>query len=800
MAETEARLRHVGRPVGVEEDRRFVRGRGRYINDLELPGMLHVAVAPAPVAHARLVSVDVSEALKVPGVVTAITGADIVKVMKRPLVIEMANLPNVIWYPLVVDKIRLAGEWVAAIVAESRAVAEDAAELVTFEYEELAPVVDPEAALLPGAPILHEAHGSNLAVHVDQSFGDVEGAFARADRTFEYRYRWHRHSGVPLETFGAVAWAQPNGTLDVWASHQNPGIQQEMLDLLEVSRVRVQMDVDVGGSYGSKRGKKQMYITAVASLLTERPCKYIEDRVENMKTGDGHGPDRRYHVKVATTNDGIIQALDFYLLEDMGAYGHRGGIGKPVTALTGCYKVPNVRYHGDIVLTCKSNQVPFRGAGMSPHNFALERTIDQVARELGIDRIEIRKRNYIQKDEFPYRTPSGSYYDSGNYPEAMRLLIEKGQLELLLEEQRRLRGDGRWVGIGIAGCVEPSGGPPVGAGAAPEGARIQIDRRGRVVATIGFQSSGQAHETMVRQIVCEELGVDPEDVVIERAAGTGGIVGGATTGSRMTIMLGGALHLTTDKLRKKLREIAAHALEVDPEDVDIGDGEYHVKGATSRRKTLKELAALAYAGTSRIPEGMEPGLVEDVVYAGPRRESGFPSYAFDFHLAMVEVDPETYQISFRRYVIVHDCGTVINPLVVDGFVYGGVGHGVGGALYENFAYDEDGALQAATFMDYLLPTVAEIPRVELHMMVTPSPLHPYGAKGTGEGSYMTTPAVVASAVEDALAPVSGLRIDEIPISPTLLHQRLSALGVAAGQRGAKPPTGEFHPAATYTGT
>src|SRR5579864_8922626 len=761
-AQTERGFSYIGQPMPVIEDRRFVRGRGRYINDLEMPGMLHVAIVPAPVAHARLISVDVSRALTFSSVVTAFTGAEVQRWMK-PIPQEFINLPDVHWYPLVIDKIRVAGEWIAAVVATSRAAAEDAAEAVDYRYQELPPVVDPEEALRPGAASLHESMGSNVAAHDAWSFGDVDQTFARADRVFEYRYRWHRHSGVPLETFGCVAATRPDGSLDIWASQQNPGIQQEMMDNLNLPSARVHMDVDIGGSYGSKRGKKQMYIAAVSSLMTQQPVKFMEDRVENLVSGDNHGPDRVYKTRVAVTHDGILQALDIYVIEDVGAYGGRAGIRKPVTALNGPYRVPNIRYGGDLVFTCKTNQVPFRGHGQAPHNFMLERTMDLLAKDLGIDRIELRLKNYIRRNEFPYRTPSGSVYDSGDYETAMDRLLKESSFDALREEQATARAQGRLVGIGIAGCLEPSGTPTGG----PEGARIEIDQRGRVVATIGFQSAGQSHETMVTQILCDELGVVPSDVLVERQSGMGGIVGGATTGSRMTLMLGGALHQTAEKVRSKLRRLAAHAFEVDESDIAIEGSRYFVTGDPARYKDLRELAPLAYpkreAGET-LPSGMEPGIVEHSVFFGPKMDTGeryFPSYAFDFHLVSVEIDPATYQIQFRRYVVVHDCGTIINPLVVEGFVFGGIGHGVGGAMYERFAYDDNGLLSTASFMDYLMPTASEVPHVELHTMQTPSPLHPFGAKGTAEGSYMTAPAAIASAVEDALAPF-GACIVEVP--------------------------------------
>lgn len=773
-------FRFIGQPMPVAEDRRFVRGKGRYISDLDMVGLGHIAVVPSPIAHGRLTSVDVSAASKSPGVLAVITGADIRQWME-PIPQELP-IPNVKWYPLVTDKIRVAGEWIAAIVATSRAAAEDAADLVQVDYVELPPVVDPEAALLPDAPVLHEEHGSNVVWHDTFTWGNVDQTFAEADHVFNYRYRWNRHSGVPLETFGAVAAPQGNGILDVWASHQNPGIQQEMINVLRLPTVRVHMDVDVGGSYGSKRGRKQMYLTAVAALITGRPVKFIEDRLENMQSGDGHGPDRVYKVRVASTSEGVITGLDVEIIEDLGAYCGRGPrqILKPTAAVVGPYGIHNVRYGGYGVLTCKTNQVPFRGAGQSPHNFMLERTVDQVARELGIDRVDIRRRNYIAKDAFPYKIPSGAVYDSGNYEGVLDLAVTKANLPTIRDLKEQGEREGRLIGIGFAGAIEPSGGL-----ADPEGARIQIDEGGRIVATIGFQSSGQSHESMVRQIICEELGVEPEHVAVERANGMGGIVGGATTGSRMTLMLGGALHLACGKVRKKMIAIAAHQFEAAEADVRVAGTEYSIAGVPSRRMDLQEIAAVAYkrrdfhrkdgAASADLPEGMEPGLVADVVYPGPdldTPETGarvFPSYAFDFHIPVVEIDPGTFEIRFLKYVVVHDCGTVMNPLVVDGFVYGGIGHGVGGAMYEQFYYDDEGSLKAGTFMDYLMPTASEVPRIELYPMETPSPLHPYGAKGAAEGAYMTAPAAIASAVEDALSGF-GVRVSEIPMTPARLAE------------------------------
>jgi 2-furoyl-CoA dehydrogenase large subunit len=784
--------RFIGKPFPVSEDRRFVRGRGRYIADLELPGMLHLGVASAAVAHARVVSVNAEAARRAPGVVAVLTGADLVKRMEP--IPQNLDLPRVVWYPLAVDKVRFAGEWTAAIVATSRAAAEDAAELVEVEYEALPAVVDPEQAMRPDAPLVHEAHGSNIAWHDRFAWGEVDAAFASAARTFEYRFRWNRHAGVPLETFGAVAAVDPaTEILDLWASHQTPQLPQEAARVLRLPshRVRIHQDVDVGGSYGAKRGRKQMYLTSVAAMLVQRPVRFLEDRRENLQAGDSHGPDRVFHIKLAVTAEGIVKAIDLTIIDDVGAYSGRGPMqmGKPITAAVGPYRIEAVRYGGYAVLTNKTNQAPFRGFGQAPHNFVLERSFDRIAAALEIDPVELRRRNYIRREEFPYEIPSGATYDSGDYHGAIDLAVRSANLESLRAEQARGRAEGKLIGIGVAGCLEPSGGHssimeflnPRNAPPNPESARVHVDRSGHVVATIGFQSAGQGHESMVTQIVCEELGVAPSEVTVLRGDSLSGIVGAATTASRMTLMLTTPLVRALRQVQTRLKRVAAHALEGAEEDVQVDGRRYFLAGAPSRALDLEDVARTAYR-PDLLPPGMEVGLLEQATFSGPgsdkhllnrRFQAGFPSYAFSVHIPVVEVDPETFEIKIIRYVVAHDCGQVMNPLQVDGMIFGGIAHGIGGALYEQFAYDPDGQFLSASFMDYLLPSACEVPRIELHEQCTPSPLHPYGAKGTGEGGYMTAPSAIASAVEDALRPL-GIAIDQIPITPRVLLQARNA--------------------------
>lgn len=785
---------YLGRPFPVQEDIRFVAGRGRYVGDLSLPRMLHLAVVPAPVAHARIEALHTGEAEAAPGVVRVITGAELRERIEP--VPQNLDVPGIVWYPLAVDKVRFAGEWLAAVVAESRAQAEDAAELVYGEFSELPVLVDPEDAIKADAPAIHEAHGSNIAWENHFTWGPVDEYFAAADQTFRYRYRWGRHAGVPLETFGTVATLDMSGELlEVWASHQTPNLQGEIARVLRrpQSSVRVHQDLDVGGSYGSKRGNKQVHLTSFAAIACGRPVRFIEDRTENMVAGDAHGPDRIFDIALAVMNDGEIRALDIDMIDDVGAYVGRGPLqmSKPTTAVVGPYLVEAVRYGGKAVVTNKTNQAPFRGFGQACHNFILERSIDRVARSLGLSRTGIRERNYIQPDQFPYRICSGATYDSGNFPGALAKMSDLVDLPSLQEEKEQARRQGKLLGVGIAGCLEPSGGNQAifsfinekSVGMAPETARIQVDAQGDVIATIGFQSTGQSHESMVRQILCHELGVEPGSVRVQRGDSLAGITGTTPLGSRMTMMLTRALVIASGKIRGKLTQLAAFNLGVEPGEIERDGTVYAVASDPARCLSMKDLAHIAYHRQVQIPPGLEPAIVESGTSTVPgggrgldkdkRLHAGFPSVAFSVHVPVVEIDPDTFQVRIRDYYVVHDCGTVINPLVVEGMVYGGIAHGIGGALFEKFAYDEAGQLVASSFMDYLMPTAAEMPPIRVAEQVTPSPLHPYGAKGTGEGGYMTAPAAIASAVEDALTPL-GVEIDEIPMSPDLLFSLVHA--------------------------
>ncbi|MBI2320205.1 MAG: xanthine dehydrogenase family protein molybdopterin-binding subunit [Betaproteobacteria bacterium] len=555
----------ISQRVRVREDRRFLTGQGRYVGDIRLAGMLEVAVLASPYAHALIKSIDVEDAIKQPGVVLAITGADLAR--DTDPIPQFLDLPRVRWYSLATDRVRFAGEGVAAVVATSRAAAEDALDFIKVEYEPLPALADPEAAMAPGAPVLHPDHGSNIAWQGAWTWGDVDGDFRRADRVVKTRLRWSRHSGVPLETFGTVAaWNSRLELLDVWASHQAPALSAQISTVLRFpsNRIRIHADLDVGGSYGAKRGQKQIALTTYLAMRTRRPLRYLEDRLENMAAGDGHGPDRVFDAELALSRTGECLSLRLHTVDDVGAYVGRGPlqIAKCITAIVGPYRIGSVRYSGLAVMTNKTNQNPYRGFGQSPHNFVLERLMDMAATELGLDRVEIRRRNLIPPEAFPYLIPSGSRYDSGDYPAVLDKALALAAYPNLLRFQAEARSQGRCIGIGIAACIEPSGAntaffalmnPKHKTSLVPEGARVGVDSRGKITVAIGFASTGQSHETMVSQVIAEVMDIAPEEVAVIRADSLAGIPSVPPTGSRMSLMLSGAVLGAAQKILAKMK-------------------------------------------------------------------------------------------------------------------------------------------------------------------------------------------------------------------------------------------------------
>jgi 2-furoyl-CoA dehydrogenase large subunit len=779
--------RWVSRPGKIREDRRFVTGRGRYVADITPPGTLHVGLVTSPHPHARITSIDPGAALSLDGVVAVLTGAELAK--ETDPLRQYLDLPEVEWRPLAVDETRYAGEWIAAVVATSRAVAEDGAELVVVDYDVLPSVLDPERATRPEAPLVHPKHGTNVMTRREFVWGEVDAAFAEAEHTVRTRVRWNRNSTVPLETFGVVAcWDRTRDLLDVWASIQMPQFPEQLAQALRIpgNQVRVHFDVDVGGSYGVKRGIKHAVLAGHLSRMLGVPVKFIEDRAENMHGGDFHGPDRIFDLELAFTGEGVFTGIRIDVIDDEGAYPGRSPLqlAKPIGAIVGPYRIPVASYTATAVATNKTGQVAVRGFGQAPTNYAIESVVDAAARELGMDRLEIRRRNFIQPEQFPYRIPSGTEYDSGDYPAVLDKAVALADLPALGRLRDELRARGRLAGIGVATCLEPGGGNAIFENIMnrdndkttfPEGCRLRVDGTGEVTAIVSLSSAGQSHDTMVATLVGEELGRDPDDIAVIRADSLTGMPSQSPVGSRMTIVLGRAVHGAAAELKAKILDIAAHNLGIPTAELVYADGDVVVRADPAKRLSWDEIVAIAHRKQHLMPDGMQPGLEVAHVAHTPRsgrltQDDGtvqlYPCYSFETHLVLASIDTGTGAVELDRYFLAHDCGTVINPEVVRGMVYGGTAHGIGVALYEQFAFSEEGQPLTQSFMDYLLPSAHEIPHIVDAGHCTPSPYTTLGQKGAGEAGYMGAPAAVASAVNDALAPTGAAPITSLPIKPS----------------------------------
>ena len=794
--------RYVGRKRRTKEDRRFITGLGRYVADVTLPGMSHVALVLSPHPAARIGAIDTAAALALPGVQAVVTGAEIAR-HTNPILHGLA-LPGVRWYPLAVGQVRYVGEWVVAVVAASRHIAEDAAELVRVDYEPMAWVGDPEAALAPGAPLVHPDHGSNLFYRRTFVWGDVAGDFAKAHHRLASKVYWGRSATVPIETFGVVAnWNRGNDLLDVWASIQMPKYPDQMAHCLRLplNAIRVHYDVDVGGSYGVKRGIKHSVLVGYLARKLLMPVRLIEDRLENMVGGDMHGPDRRFDVTLAFDADGLIRSMKMRALDDIGCYPGRSPLqlAKPVGAIVGPYRIQSVEYEAVAVATNKTSQVAVRGFGQAPTNYAIETAIDRVAAHLGMDRLAVRRRNFIQSHEFPYRIPSGTDYDSGDYDAVLTKTVARAKLEALIARRDALRAEGRLAGIGFATCLEPSGGngafeplfnPANDTTTWMESCQVKVDALGGVTATIATSTAGQGHQTLVATVTGEELGFDPDCIRVVHADSLQALPGNSPVASRMAIMLGGAAAGAARQIKERVLAIAAHNLQRPVDRLVYREGAVFDLDNELRTLNWAELVRIAHRKYHQMPPGMEPGLQASYVWEVPKggtmptadgRVQMYPCYSFECHIALVEIDRGTGQVAIRDWFMGHDCGTVINPDIVHGMSYGGIAHGIGAALYEEFAYDENGQLVAGSFVDYLLPSVHEIPEIALVDHCTPSPLTPMGQKGSGESGYLGAPAAVASAVNDALSPL-GITIDRLPMRPSRIEQALADKRADMGER------------------
>jgi len=770
-----------GQRIKRREDPRLLTGKGRYVADLQVPATVHAAILRSPHAHARIAAVDVAAAREAPGVVFAASGRDLGPFGQPiPLLVPAPMLRPAMPCPLAVDRARFVGEAVAVVVADDRYRAEDALDRIRVEYEPLPPVVDPAKALAPGAPVLHEALGDNLAARWSVRSADVDAALATADHVLRERFVIVRGTAAFLETRGLHAVPDAAGKLTLWAASQTPHLVHEGLVQalgLPPHRVRV-VAPDVGGGFGPKGVPyPEDYLVSWLALHLGRPVKWIEDRREDF-LATVQEREQIHEVEFGFRGDGTLVALRDRVLADNGAYALYGIVTPflTTTGIMGQYKVPAFEVEMTVVYTNKVPVAPVRGAGRPQSAYVMDRLMDMAARALGMDPAEIRFRNLIQKDEFPYQTgfpfPGGviQTFDSGDYPTCLRKALEMADYPALRKRQAEERARGRYLGIGIGGAVESTGIGPF------EGASVQVDRTGGVLLMTGSGPQGQGHETSLAQVCADTLGVPLEKISFAAADTEAVPFGIGTIASRMATVAAPAVLAAAGKVRDKALTLAAGMLEARPDDLTIEEGKIFVKGAPGKSVTLAEVATLAAGHIAMpMPGGISPGL-EATEYFNVK---GTP-FASSTNVAVVEVDPETGGVKVLRYVIVHDCGRVINPLIVDGQIHGGVVHGLGNTLYEDVLCDPAGQPLAASFMDYLIPTAAECPPIEVGHVESPTPHNPLGIKGCGESGTISACGTLAAAVEDALAPF-GVRIRDLPLNPERL--RLLVAAASAGLRG-----------------
>ncbi len=776
----------VGARVKRREDPRLVCGLAHYVDDIDLPNTLHVAILRSPYAHARIKAIGVEEALKYPGVVAVITGSDLRdQVGLVPVASENRTLRIPKHHVLAVDKVCFVGEGVAAVIAEDRYTARDAADLIRVDYESLPVISDPEKALEQGSPVIHAEWPDNVAFLWTLKQGNLARAFKEAHKVVKQRLAHQRLAPIALEPRGILARYLPGEKeLTVWSSTQIPHLLKTQLSLmlqLPENRVRV-IAPEVGGGFGSKLNVyAEEGLLGYLALKLNRPVKWIEGRRENIQATI-HGRGQVGEVEVAVQKDGTILGLQYKVIADIGAY-HQlltPGI-PPLTGLmlSGSYKIPAIGIEVTGVFTNKMATDAYRGAGRPEATYVVERMMDRVAQELGIDPVKIRQKNFPKPKEFPFKTATGLVYDSGNYQAALDKALKLVGYEKWRREQKKFRKEGRYLGIGLSTYVEicamgPSAAMPAGGW---ESGTVRMEPTGKVTVLTGASPHGQGQETSFAQIVADELGVELDDVAVmhgDTAVVPSGI---GTFGSRATAVGGTAVLQAAEKVKEKAREIAAHLLEAAPEDLVFAEGKFSVKGVPKKGITIQQIALEAHIA-KKLPKKMEPGLSATSVF----EPSNF-TFPFGTHICVVEVDPKSGGIEIKKYVAVDDCGKVINPLLVDGQIHGGIAQGLGQALYEEVVYDENGQILTGSLMDYALPRAGDLPRFDLARTETPTPVNPLGVKGVGEaGTIGSTPAVVNAAV-DALSPFGVTHID-MPLKPEkiwrLCHAKKAA-GVGGGQ-------------------
>jgi aerobic carbon-monoxide dehydrogenase large subunit len=755
----------IGQPIKRKEDFRLLTGRGKYAADIRLPGLLHAAMLRSPHPHARIAAIRAGAARALPGVAAVITADDLGAVGRIPVRLgQRAGVgPNAcLQPPLATGLVRYVGEPIAFVVADSRYLAEDAAELIEIDWEPLPVVADVRRATEPGAPVLHPAAGGNIIERLSARAGNVENGFAAAERRLVERFAVQRHTGVPMETRGLTAAHEPGtGMLTLWGVAKVPHFNRRVLaDLLGHPEHLIHfIELEVGGGFGV-RGEfyPEDFVVPWTAVRLGRPVQWVEDRREHLMAAN-HSRQQDHEVEIGVRRDGTIVALRDRFTVDLGAYIRTHGVVVPeltIALLPGPYRISSYECEALCVMTNKTPTGTYRGPGRYEGTFVRERLIDRVAAALELDPADVRRRNFIDASEMPYEVGGATLgqktvYDCGDYRSAFEQALAAADYKAARAEQARARGEGRYLGIGFGCVLEKAGLGPW------EYARVEVDGTGRVVVYSGVAAVGQGIETTLAQVVADQLQMSADDVTVvhgDSARVPFGIGGFASRGA--AVALPAALEAAR-KVRDKIFLIAAGLLEAHADDLVLEAGAVHVRGLPERAVTLRQLARAAVPG----PPGMEPGLQAAHFFEAPRM-----TYPYGTHVAIVEVDPGTGRVLLRKYVVTYDVGRAINPMIVGGQIAGGLAQGLGGAIFEELVYDDQGQPLATTFMDYLVPTAMDMPEGTIVKILeeTPTPLNPLGVKGVGEGGSSGAGAAIANAVADALAPL-GIAITELPLSP-----------------------------------
>lgn len=787
----EAPTKLIGQPLKRREDPRLITGAGSYVDDIRLPRMSYAAILHSPYAHASIDSIDISAAAAMPGIVGVFTGQDFLDVNPLPCAWQAGKVTNNVNTPrvLAVDEVHYIGDPVAVVVGDSLEAATDALDSIVVKYSPLGVVVDGVKALVEGAPQLHENAPSNVVLEWEcgKDNATVQQALASAEVRVSQDIVNQRLIPTPIETRGSIGSYDPGtGDYTLWATSQAPHVHRLLIGAfvfgIPEQKIRV-ISPNIGGGFGAKIFLYyDMPLVLALSKKVGRPVKFVEDRSENYLSTT-HGRDHHTHVEIGATKDGHITALDVSTIANLGAYLSTIAPGIPTTLygrmIAGCYKIPNIHVGVTAVYTNTAMVDAYRGAGRPEAAFVIERVCDLVAQATGVDPADVRRRNFIQPADFPYDTGVGMLeYDSGNYEPALDLALDHvGYADLRADQAaRRARGDQKLLGIGLSSYVEvcgvaPSkwiGLPGEGWGAGLwESANVKVHLTGKTVVTTGSLPHGQGHETSFAQVVSDQLGVPYDDIEIRHSDTMGTPFGYGSYGSRSLSVGGTAIVKSVDKVVLKAKKLAAHMLEVSFEDIEFENGKAYVRGVPGAAKTIQEIA-LAASVAYDLPEGMEPFLDETTYYDPPNC-----TFPFGTHICVVEVDRESGVIDIKRYVAVDDVGNVVNPLIVDGQIHGGIAQGLAQAMYEGAVYDDNGELTTGTMSEYAVPKASMVPFYELDRTVTPSPVNPLGVKGAGEaGTIASTPAV-ANALIDAVAHLGITHID-MPITPERLWRAIAS--------------------------